>query len=88
VLTLAQRVTVVQAHQQALMPEEYLKGRTTDPATWNGSPPLPAQPKPDAASSRPGRPRPDPARPVDQRRQEQEQEHHQPGPGQRQGLQS
>ncbi|MFD8727831.1 hypothetical protein [Streptomyces sp. NPDC059611] len=24
----------VHAHQQAAMPEEYLEGRTTDPATW------------------------------------------------------
>ncbi|MFH8993073.1 MobF family relaxase [Streptomyces sp. NPDC017940] len=33
-LTPAQRAAAVQAHQQAAMPEEYLEGRTTDPATW------------------------------------------------------
>ncbi|MFD9794765.1 MobF family relaxase [Streptomyces sp. NPDC059070] len=34
VLTPAQRAAAVHAHQQAAMPEEYLEGRTTDPATW------------------------------------------------------
>lgn len=33
-LTPAQRAAAVHAHQQAAMPEEYLEGRTTDPATW------------------------------------------------------
>ncbi|MGW5067144.1 MobF family relaxase [Streptomyces cyaneofuscatus] len=33
-LTPAQRAAAVHAHQQAAMPEEYLDGRTTDPATW------------------------------------------------------
>ncbi|MFC9622084.1 hypothetical protein ACFTXM_19520 [Streptomyces sp. NPDC056930] len=28
----------VQAHQQAAMPEEYLEGRTTAPATWLHTP--------------------------------------------------
>ncbi|MEV7296647.1 MobF family relaxase [Streptomyces microflavus] len=37
-LTPAQRAAAVQAHQQAAMPEEYLKGRTTDPATWLNTP--------------------------------------------------
>ncbi|MEU2556837.1 MobF family relaxase [Streptomyces sp. NPDC013313] len=38
VLTPAQRSAAVQAHQQAAMPEEYLGGRTTDPATWLRTP--------------------------------------------------
>ncbi|MFG2569212.1 MobF family relaxase [Streptomyces sp. NPDC048567] len=29
-----QRAVAVHAHQQAAMPQEYLEGRTTDPATW------------------------------------------------------
>ncbi|MFJ4972707.1 MobF family relaxase [Streptomyces sp. NPDC088755] len=33
-LTPAQQATAVHVHQQAAMPEEYLEGRTTDPATW------------------------------------------------------
>ncbi|MEU6444807.1 MobF family relaxase [Streptomyces sp. NPDC047046] len=34
----AQRAAAIQAHQQAAMPQEYLEGRTTDPATWATSP--------------------------------------------------
>ncbi|MCG7525163.1 relaxase domain-containing protein [Streptomyces sp. OfavH-34-F] len=37
-LTPAQRAAAVQSHQQAAMPEEYLEGRTTDPATWLHTP--------------------------------------------------
>ncbi|MFA0845533.1 MobF family relaxase [Streptomyces rochei] len=37
-LSPAQRAPAVQAHQQAAMPEEYLEGRTTDPATWLRTP--------------------------------------------------
>ncbi|MEU5085008.1 MULTISPECIES: hypothetical protein [Streptomyces] len=37
-LTPVQRAAAVQAHQQAVMPEEYLEGRTTDPATWLRTP--------------------------------------------------
>jgi hypothetical protein len=37
-LTPAQRAAAVQAHQEAAMPEEYLEGRTTDPATWLRTP--------------------------------------------------
>ncbi|MFS0696877.1 MobF family relaxase [Streptomyces nitrosporeus] len=37
-LTSAQRAVAVHAHQQAAMPEEYLEGRTTDPATWLNTP--------------------------------------------------
>ncbi|CAL9627356.1 hypothetical protein [Streptomyces sp. enrichment culture] len=34
----AQRAAAVHVHQQAAMPEEYLEGRTTDPATWLRTP--------------------------------------------------
>ncbi|MFB7919251.1 hypothetical protein [Streptomyces sp. NPDC056061] len=37
-LTPAQRAVAIQAHQQAAMPQEYLEGRTTDPATWIRTP--------------------------------------------------
>jgi hypothetical protein len=37
-LTPAQRAAAVQDHQQAAMPEKYLGGRTTDPATWLRTP--------------------------------------------------
>ncbi|MFJ1839438.1 MULTISPECIES: MobF family relaxase [unclassified Streptomyces] len=37
-LTPAQRAAAVQVHQQAAMPEAYLEGRTTDPATWLHTP--------------------------------------------------
>ncbi|WP_202419379.1 hypothetical protein [Streptomyces sp. YIM 132580] len=30
----AQRAAAIHAHQRAAMPQEYLEGRTTDPATW------------------------------------------------------
>jgi conjugative relaxase-like TrwC/TraI family protein len=36
--TPAQRAAAIHAHQQAAMPQEYLEGRTTDPATWITSP--------------------------------------------------
>ncbi|MFF2411457.1 hypothetical protein [Streptomyces sp. NPDC058092] len=36
--TPAQRAAAVHVHQQAAMPQEYLEGRTTDPATWMTSP--------------------------------------------------
>ncbi|MFE7547946.1 hypothetical protein [Streptomyces gardneri] len=37
-LTPKQRAEATQAHLQAAMPEEYLGGRTTDPATWLRTP--------------------------------------------------
>lgn len=37
-LTPAQRAAAIHAHQLAAMPQEYLEGRTTDPATWMTSP--------------------------------------------------
>ncbi|MFI6289565.1 hypothetical protein ACIBCM_33325 [Streptomyces sp. NPDC051018] len=32
------RAAAVHAHQQTAMPQEYLEGRTTDPATWMRTP--------------------------------------------------
>ncbi|MEV5493636.1 hypothetical protein AB0L47_37705 [Streptomyces bobili] len=92
--TPVQRAAAVQAHQQAAMPEEYLEGRTTDPATWLRTPKnldrLAAFTR--AADTRRRviedrkAPAADPASPVDQRRQEHEQQRQQPDPGQGQGL--
>ncbi|MFD9427723.1 MULTISPECIES: hypothetical protein [unclassified Streptomyces] len=94
--TPAQRAAIY-AHQQAAMPEEYLEGCTTDPATWMRTPEnldrLAATTR--AANARrrafgdgeiPA-PAADPSGPVGRRRQEHEQQHQQPGPGQGQGLQ-
>ena len=87
VLTPAQQAAAVQAHQQAAMPEEYLEGRTTDPATWMRAPAnlerLAAITRAAGARRRAieNRELPAPAAgPVDSRRQEHEQ-HPQPGPG-------
>ncbi|MEV5240179.1 hypothetical protein AB0K89_13880 [Streptomyces cinnamoneus] len=76
------------------MPEEYLEGRTTDPATWLRTPKnldrLAAFTR--AADTRRRTmedrktPAAGPASPVDQRRQEHEQQRQQPDPGQGQGL--
>ncbi|MFF8717425.1 MobF family relaxase [Streptomyces sp. NPDC015184] len=93
-LTPAQRAAAaIQAHQQAAMPEEYLEGRTTDPATWLRTP---ENLERLAALTRAADARrraiekgelPDPgpgagsAKPADRRR-EHEQQHQQPGPGQ------
>ncbi|MER6406226.1 MobF family relaxase [Streptomyces viridosporus] len=86
-LTPAQRAAAVHAHQQAAMPEEYLEGRTTDPATWMRAPAnlerLAAITRAAGARRRAieNRELPAPAAgPVDSRRQEHEQ-HPQPGPG-------
>ncbi|MEV7526713.1 hypothetical protein [Streptomyces sp. NPDC091371] len=73
------------------MPEEYLEGRTTDPATWLRTPEniarLAALTQ-GAAARRPIEDRELPAaRPASRRRQEREQQRQQPGPGQGQGLQ-
>lgn len=95
-LTPAQRAAAVHAHQQAAMPEEYLEGRTTDPATWLRTPEnldrLAAFTRAAKARRRAiekgeiPAPAADPAGPVDRRRQEHEQ-HQQPGPGPGQSLQ-
>ncbi|MEV6734549.1 MULTISPECIES: hypothetical protein [unclassified Streptomyces] len=74
------------------MPEEYLEGRTTDPATWLRTPEniacLAALTQGAAARRRAIEDREIPAAdPASQRRQEHEQQRQQPGPGQGQGLQ-
>ncbi|MEV4342380.1 hypothetical protein [Streptomyces sp. NPDC049590] len=79
------------------MPEEYLEGRTTDPATWLRTPQnlerLAAFTRAAKARRRAieegetSTPAVDPAGPVDRRLQEHEPQHQQPGPGQSQGLQ-
>ncbi|MEU9617017.1 MobF family relaxase [Streptomyces sp. NPDC048209] len=86
-LTPAQRAAAVHAHQHAALPEEYLEGRTTDPATWLRTPEnldrLAAITR--AANARrraieDGQtPAADLAIPVDRHRQEREQQHRQPG---------
>jgi hypothetical protein len=90
---LLERAAAVQAHQQAAMPEEYLEGRTTDPATWLRTPKNldRAAAFTRAADTRRAMedrkaPAADPASPVDQHRQEHEQQRQQPAPGQGQGL--
>ncbi|MEU9189456.1 MobF family relaxase [Streptomyces sp. NPDC048484] len=101
-LTPAQRAAAIQAHQEAAMPQEYLEGRTTDPATWMRTP---KNLERFAAFTRAANdrrrafeegeipapaPAADPTGPVDRRRQEheqQQQQRQQPGPGQGQGLQ-
>ncbi|MEU5163852.1 MobF family relaxase [Streptomyces sp. NPDC020875] len=95
-LTPAQRAAAVQAHQRAAMPEEYLQGRTTDPATWLRTPEnldrLAALTRAADARRRAyedNEPPPDAtAGPVDRHRQEYEQQRQQPNPesGQGQGL--
>ncbi|GGY73589.1 MobF family relaxase [Streptomyces anulatus] len=94
-LTPAHRSAAVHAHQQAAMPDVYLGGRTTDPATWLRTPEnlerLAAITR--AANARrraieDGQdPSADPGRPVDRHRQEREQQHRQPGQDQGQGFQ-
>lgn len=68
------------------MPDEYLEGRTTDPATWLRTPEnlerLAAFTR-EADARR--RALEDKEPPADSRRQEHEQQHQQPGPGQDQG---
>ncbi|MFB8406106.1 MobF family relaxase [Streptomyces sp. NPDC055912] len=95
-LTAAQRAAAVHAHQQAAMPEVYLEGRTTDPATWLRTPEnlerLAALTRAANARRRAFEDREAPAAgaagPVDQHRQEHEQQHRQqPGQGQGRGLQ-
>ncbi|WP_232544466.1 hypothetical protein [Streptomyces buecherae] len=93
-LTPAQRAAAVQAHQQAAMPEEYLEGRTTDPARWLRTPKnldrlagLARAADTRRRAMEDGKaPAADPAGPVDQHRQEHEQQRQQPDPGQGQGL--
>jgi conjugative relaxase-like TrwC/TraI family protein len=86
--TPAQRAANVHAHQQAAMPEEYLQGRTTDPATWVRTPEnldrLAAFTREATTRRRDIAERglPAPATdPVDLHRQEQEQQRQHPGDG-------
>ncbi|MBM9624808.1 MobF family relaxase [Streptomyces zhihengii] len=93
-LTPAQRAAAIHVHQQAAMPEEYLEGRTTDPATWLRTPKnlgrlaaftRAADTRCRATQDRTGSAA-DPASLVDQHRQEHEQQQEQPDPGEGQGL--
>ncbi|MEU2565168.1 hypothetical protein ABZ626_38470 [Streptomyces longispororuber] len=94
VLSPAQRAAAVQAHQQAAMSEEYLEGRTTDPATWLRTPKnldrLAAFTRASDTRRRAMEhrkvPATDPASPVDQHCQEHEQQRQQPDSDQGQGL--
>jgi FtsZ-interacting cell division protein ZipA len=89
-LSPAQQAAAIQAHQQAAMPEEYLEGRTTDPATWMRTPEnlarLAALTKAAEARSRTTADGPQPQQPTveaaDPRRQEHEEQHQRPGPEQ------
>ncbi|WP_437035175.1 hypothetical protein [Streptomyces sp. enrichment culture] len=53
-LTQTQRAAAVHAHQQAVMPQEYLEGHMTDPVTWMRTPARPgaAHRRPRAADAR------------------------------------
>ncbi|MFH9298884.1 MobF family relaxase [Streptomyces sp. NPDC017520] len=93
-LTPAQRAAAVHTHQQAAMPDAYLEGRTTDPATWLRTPEnldrLAAITREANARRRAianGRnPAAAPGPPADRHRQEHEQQR-QPGQDQGQGFQ-
>ncbi|MFF7189609.1 MobF family relaxase [Streptomyces sp. NPDC008222] len=80
VLTPAQRAAAVQAHQQAAMPEEYLEGRTTDPATWLRTPEnlerLAAFTRTANARRRAFEARPKPEQPADVVKPADQQQHH------------
>ncbi|MFH9426296.1 MobF family relaxase [Streptomyces sp. NPDC017529] len=91
-LTPAQQAAAVHVHQQAAMPEEYLEGRTSDPATWLYTPKnlarLAAHTKAAEARSRivadgpqPQQPTADAADPASQ-----QQHHHTPRPDQGRGA--
>lgn len=79
-LTPAQRAAAVQAHQQAAMPEEYLGGRTTDPATWLRTPEdlerLAAFTRTANARRRAFEARPEPEQPADVVKPADQQQHH------------
>ncbi|MFH8371378.1 MobF family relaxase [Streptomyces sp. NPDC018031] len=78
--TPAQRAAAVQAHQQAAMPEEYLEGRTTDPATWLRTPEnlerLAAFTRTANARRRAFEARPKPEQPADVVKPADQQQHH------------
>ncbi|MZF88282.1 MobF family relaxase [Streptomyces sp. SID5643] len=79
-LTPAQRAAAVQTHQQAAMPEEYLEGRTTDPATWLRTPEnlerLAAFTRTANARRRAFEARPKPEQPADVVKPADQQQHH------------
>ncbi|OEJ21844.1 hypothetical protein AR457_41045 [Streptomyces agglomeratus] len=81
-LTPAQRAAAVHVHQQAAMPEEYLEGRTTDPATWLRTPQnlnrLAALTKAAEARGRTIADRPKPEQPADAVKPADQQQHHTP----------
>ncbi len=89
-LTPAQRAAAVHAHQLAAMPDVYLEGRTTDPATWLRTPEnldrLAAFTREANARRRAIANGRIPGPPVDRHRQEHEQQR-QPGQDQGQGFQ-
>ncbi|XMN04576.1 MobF family relaxase [Streptomyces griseobrunneus] len=86
-LTSVQRTAAVHAHQQAAMPDVYLGGRTTDPATWLRTPESlerfaaftrAANARRRAIEER-QHPAADSGSPIDRHRQEHEQQHRQSG---------
>ncbi|MFC8262676.1 MobF family relaxase [Streptomyces sp. NPDC057291] len=89
-LTPGQRAAAVHAHQQAAMPEEYLEGRTTDPATWLDTPEnldrLAAVTREANARRRAIADRPKPEQPTDAVNPADQQQHHTPRPDQGRGA--
>lgn len=85
-----QRAAAVHAHQQAAMPEEYLQGRTTDPATWLHTPEnldrLAAVTREASARRRAIADRPKPVQPTDAVNPADQQQHHTPRPDQGRGA--
>ncbi|GAA3381076.1 hypothetical protein GCM10020367_70910 [Streptomyces sannanensis] len=88
-LTPAQRAAAVHAHQQAAMPQEYLEGRTTDPATWMRTPAnlerLAALTRAADARRRALADRPRPEQPADVVKPADQQQHHTNRPDQGRG---
>lgn len=88
--TPGQRAAAVHAHQQAAMPEEYLEGRTTDPATWLHTPEnldrLAAVTREANARRRAIAGRPKPEQPTDAVNPADQQQHHTPRPDQGRGA--
>ncbi|MEU7592582.1 MobF family relaxase [Streptomyces sp. NPDC039022] len=89
-LTPAQRAAAVHVHQQAAMPEEYLEGRTTDPATWLYTPKnlarLAAFTQAAEARSRTIADGPQPQQPTADAADPASQQHHMPRPDQGRGA--
>ncbi|MET9587068.1 MobF family relaxase [Streptomyces sp. NPDC006539] len=89
-LTPGQRAAAVHAHHQAAMPQEYLEGRTTDPATWLHTPEnldrLAAVTREANARRRAIADRPKPEQPTDTVNPADQQQHHTPRPDQSKGA--